>query len=219
MHNQDDLIANTAEYVRGEMSGEATGHDWWHVYRVWQLAKHIAHEEKGADHAIVEVAALLHDIADWKFHGGSLEAGPKAAREWLKSQGQAEGFMQAVEDIVRNVSYKGAGTSSAMSTLEGEIVQDADRIDALGAVGIARTFAYGGAHNREIYNPEVNPELHSDFEAYRKNQSHSINHFYEKLLLLKDRLHTDTAKKIAEHRHRYMEGYLQEFYAEWEGEK
>lgn len=215
----DDLIVKTADYVKKQMSGEHTGHDWWHVYRVWQLAKHIATKENGADLQLVEVAALLHDIADWKFNDGDLETGPKAARKWLESQGQPEDFILAVEDIVRNISYKGAGTSSDMSSLEGEIVQDADRLDALGAIGIARAFAYGGAHGREMYNPDVKPELHQDFESYKKNNSHTINHFYEKLLLLKERMHTKTAKQMAEHRHKFIEGYLEEFYAEWDGER
>jgi len=214
---KSDLVAKTAAYVKGRMRGESTGHDWWHVYRVWQLAKRIAAKEKGADMRLVEIGALLHDIADWKFNDGSFEAGPKATREWLEAQGESEEFILAVEDIVRNVSFKGAGTSSDMNSLEGEIVQDADRLDALGAVGIGRAFAFGGAHSREMYDPDVKPERHAGFEAYKKNQSHTINHFYEKLLLLKERLHTETAKKIAQHRHTFMEDYLEEFYAEWDG--
>lgn len=207
------------DYVKKRMSGEATGHDWWHVYRVWQLAKYIASQEKGANQTLVEIAALLHDIADWKFNDGDLEAGPRAAREWLEAQNQAEKFILAVEDIARHVSYKGAGTSSEMSSLEGEIVQDADRLDALGAIGIARAFAYGGAAGRPLYDPTQQPQLHADFEAYKKNQSTTINHFYEKILLLKDRLHTDTAKRLAAHRHDFVEAYLQEFYDEWDGKK
>lgn len=213
----EHLITKTADFVKQKMLGEESSHDWWHVYRVWQLAKHIAKEEKGADLRQVEIAALLHDIADWKFNDGSLEAGPKEARVWLESQGEPEDFIRKVEDTVRNISFKGAGTSSAMDTLEGRIVQDADRLDALGAIGIARAFAYGGAHNRVMYDSNIKPELHANFEAYKNKQSHTINHFYEKLLLLKDRLHTDTAKKLAEHRHEFIEEYLEEFYAEWDG--
>ena len=216
MTNQQ-LINKTAEYIKTKFSGESTGHDWWHMYRVWQLSKTIAAKEKHADKLIVELAALLHDIADWKFHNNDVEAGPREAREWLESLKVDEKVTQSVEDIVRNVSFKGAGVASSMNTLEGKIVHDADKLDALGAVGIARTFAYGGAHDRAIYDPEVKPQLHVSFEAYKNSKSHSINHFYEKLLLLKDRMYTQAGRQIAGHRHKYMEAFLEEFYDEWIG--
>ncbi|HXR49887.1 MAG TPA: HD domain-containing protein [Verrucomicrobiae bacterium] len=216
---QADCIQKTADFVKAKFSGEGTGHDWWHMYRVWQLAKTIVAEEKEADLFVVELGALLHDIADWKFHNGDEEAGPKAAREWLESIGVQEAVISQIEDVIRTVSFKGAGVASAMKTIEGKIIHDADKLDAIGAVGIARTFAYGGAHNREIYNPTISPERHDSFEAYKNSKGPTINHFYEKLLLLKDRMFTETAKRIAEQRHVYMEAYLKEFFAEWEGDR
>jgi len=210
------IIDKTAEFVKEKFSGEGTGHDWWHMYRVWQLAKKINKSEK-ANQLIVELGALLHDIADWKFHDGDMEAGPKAAREWLESITVQEPVIQHIEDIIRNVSFKGAGVASNMSTLEGKIIHDADKIDALGAIGIARTFAYGGANAREMYNPDKKPKDHKDFEAYKNDKGPTVNHFYEKLLLLKDRMYTDTAKRMAEKRHTYMEKYLDTFFKEWEG--
>lgn len=214
-----EIVQKTADYVREKFSGEGTGHDWWHMYRVWQLAKTIAAQEKGVDMFIVELGVLLHDIADWKFHNGDEEAGPKAAREWLSSIKVDESVIQHVEEIIRTVSFKGAGMASSMKTLEGKIIHDADKLDAIGAIGIARTFAYGGANNREIYDPNQKPELHQSFAAYKTNGSHTINHFYEKLLLLKDRMYTDTAKQLAQQRHDYMQQFLDEFYAEWDGER
>lgn len=217
--NKQQTIDKTVEYVRQKFSGEGTGHDWWHMYRVWQMAKTIGNQEKDADMFVVELGALLHDIADWKFHDGDEEAGPKAARKWLESIAVDEDVIVQVEDIIRTVSFKGAGVASNMKTLEGKIIHDADKLDAIGAIGIARTFAYGGANNREIYSPEVKPELHQTFEAYKNGGTHSLNHFYEKLLLLKDRMYTDTAKQLAQHRHDFMQQYLDEFYAEWDGKR
>jgi uncharacterized protein len=189
------------------------------MYRVWQLSKTIAAAEPQADLFIVELGALLHDIADWKFHDGDEKAGPKAAREWLESIGAHEAVITHVEDIIRTVSYKGAGVASNMKTLEGKIIHDADKLDAIGAIGIGRAFAYGGAQGRAMYDPEQAPQHHASFEVYKKNGGPTINHFYEKLLLLKDRMYTTTAKRMAEERHAYMEQFLQEFYAEWEGKK
>ncbi|HEY4161073.1 MAG TPA: HD domain-containing protein [Candidatus Saccharimonadales bacterium] len=216
---QENIIKSTIEHVRAKFSGEGTGHDWWHMYRVWQLAKTIGAEEHGADMYVVELGALLHDIADWKFHDGDEEAGPKAAREWLESQQADDEVIRHVEQIIRTVSFKGAGVASNMATLEGKIIHDADKLDAIGAIGIARTFAYGGANAREMYNPDIKPQAHQSFEAYKNSKSHTVNHFYEKLLLLKDRMYTKTAKELAEQRHKYMEQFLDEFYAEWEGER
>jgi uncharacterized protein len=212
------LIDKTADYVKAKFANESTGHDWWHIYRVWQLAKHIAKEEPGADLSIVELGALLHDIADFKFHGNDLQAGPKAARQLLKELGADEDTIKRVSHIVENVSFKGAAVANKMVSQEGKIVQDADRLDAIGAIGIARAFAYGGSTGRQIHDPEVESKMHDSFEAYATADSPTINHFYEKLLLLKDKMNTETGKQLAVQRHEFMENYLKEFYAEWEGE-
>lgn len=212
-----ELIEETKSYVEKKFTQESTGHDWWHIYRVWRLAKHIAKHEKKVNLLIVELSALLHDIADFKFHGGDLEAGPKAAREWLESLKAKEEVIAAVEDIVRNVSFKGAHVKSDLSSKEGQIVHDADKLDAIGAIGVARVFAYSGAHGRVIHDPAIKPSLHSSFEDYHQAEPTAINHFYEKLLLLKDRMYTSTGKNLAESRHAYMESFLEEFYQEWEG--
>jgi uncharacterized protein len=217
MHKEETIKA-TQNYVYTLLSGEGSGHDWWHVLRVWNNARHIAANEK-ADLYVVELAALLHDIGDHKFHDGDETIGPRMAREWLEQQQVGEEVIHHVCSIIKDLSYKGAGTSSAMPTLEGRVVQDADRLDAIGAIGIARAFAYGGHMNREMYNPAIEPVLHNSFEAYKSSTAPTINHFYEKLLLLKDRMHTSTAKKMALQRHQYMQSFLEQFYAEWEGEK
>jgi uncharacterized protein len=214
-----EAVKLTADYVKQKFSGESTGHDWWHMFRVWQLAKTIAKGEEAVDLETVELGALLHDIADWKFHHGDMEAGPKAARQWLESIGVDEAKIVSIEDIIRNVSFKGAGVPSEMKTIEGKIIHDADKLDAIGAIGITRTFAYGGANNRPIYDPNIKPELHQNFESYSKGANPSINHFYEKLLLLKDRMFTKTGKSLAEDRHKFMEVFLEQFYAEWDGKR
>ncbi len=211
-------LRRTAEHVQSLLSGEGTGHDWWHVHRVWQNAKHIGAEE-GADMFIVELAALLHDIADWKFHNGDETAGPRAARAWLEKIGVDGVVIERVCMIIKEVSFRGAGVHTAPTTLEGRVVQDADRLDALGAIGIARAFAYGGHKQREIYNPEISPVLHQSFEEYKTSAGTTINHFHEKLLLLKDRMNTDAGRRIAEERHRFMEEYLQTFLDEWDGRR
>lgn len=211
------VVAKTAEFVRNKLEGEGTGHDWWHIYRVWQMAKHIGVSES-ADMFIVELGALLHDIADWKFYGGDDDVGPAHAQEWLKSIGVDEDIVAHVCKIIKNISFKGAGVKSNMSSKEGMVVQDADRLDALGAIGIARTFAYGGAKGGEMYNPSIKPVAHHSFDEYKKSSSPTLNHFYEKLFLLKDRLNTIAAKKIAEERHEFMEQYVERFLKEWEGE-
>ena len=210
------IVDQTAEFIKSELAGEGSGHDWWHVYRVWKNALHIAGNEE-VDMFVVELAALLHDIADWKFHDGNEEIGPQVARDWLESLSVSEEIVSHVCQIIKDISFKGAGVVTAMKTTEGMVVQDADRLDALGAIGIARTFAYGGSKNREMYNPEINPEMHASFEQYKNSEGTSINHFYEKLLLLKELMNTATAKQIAEKRHAVMEDYLDQFYREWEG--
>jgi uncharacterized protein len=215
-----EIIQKTADYVRQEMMGEASGHDWWHVYRVWQTAQLIAKSEKAADPFVVELGALLHDIADWKFADGDLDAGPRKARAWLESLQVEETAILVVEDILRDTPFKGAGVALELKTIEAEIVFDADKLDAIGAIGIARAFAYGGNQNRVMYEPEVKPTMHQTFEAYKNDEkSHTINHFYEKLLLLKDLMQTETGKQLALRRHVYMEKFLEEFLGEWNGER
>lgn len=215
-----DIIAKTADFVRDKLDGEGSGHDWWHILRVWNMSKELANKiEEPVDILIVELAALLHDIADHKFHNGDITVGPKVAREWLESAQVEEEAIQHVSEIITDLSFKGAGVETPMKTIEGEIVQDADRLDAIGAIGIARAFAYGGHKSRELYNPEEQPTMHSNFEDYKKDTGHTINHFYEKLFLLKDRMNTEPAKIIAEERHKYMELYVSRFLKEWEGKK
>jgi uncharacterized protein len=215
----EEVVEKTRKFVEDTFSTESTGHDYWHMYRVWKLAKHITKTEPAVDNYVVELGALLHDIADWKFHDGDMEAGPRAAREWLESLQVSDKVIGHVENIVRNVSFKGAHVQQVMKSREGQIVSDADKLDAMGAIGIARTFAYGGAHNTPMYDPDIKPVQHTSFQEYKNSKSHTINHFYEKLLLLKDKLYTQTAKNMADHRHKVMEDYLEEFYKEWEGKR
>jgi uncharacterized protein len=170
------------------------------------------------DTFVVELAALLHDIADWKFHDGDLTAGPRAARQWLESLGVEHEVVLHVCDIIETVSFKGAGVATRMSTPEGMVVQDADRLDAIGAIGIGRTFAYGGHTGRPMHDPDVEPVLHNSFEQYKASNGPTINHFYEKLLLIKDRLNTETARQLAKERHEFMEQFLDRFLAEWDGQ-
>ncbi len=208
-------IEETKRFIKHKYSDEGTGHDWWHIYRVWQMSVNICEEENG-DPGIVQMAALLHEIADHKLVSNQNLA-ILDAEEQLLAQNLTSDQVNDILHIITNISYKGAGIADQMQTLEGKIVQDADRLDALGAIGIARTFAYGGSKNRLLYDPQINPVKHDSFEEYKKSDSPTINHFYEKLLLLKDRMHTVTARKIAEQRHQFMEVYLQQFYAEWQG--
>lgn len=209
-------IAGILARVREKFTGEGSGHDWWHIERVRKLALHIGKAE-GADLVVVELAALLHDMADHKLHGGDVEGGEMLIKEWLQLEEVEEEIAAAVLYIATHVSYKGAGVADSELSLEGQVVRDADRLDAIGAVGIARTFAYGGNKNRLMYDPEVPPEMHQTFEAYKSTNAPTLNHFYEKLLLLKDRMHTSTAKKIAASRHQYMEEFIDRFLNEWEG--
>jgi uncharacterized protein len=210
------IIKMTAEFAKEKLSGESSGHDWWHVYRVWKIAQGIGREEN-ADMFVVELAALLHDIADHKMHGGDVTVGPRVAREWLEKQGVDEETISHICEIIKEASFKGAKVESKTSTIEGKVVQDADRLDAIGAIGVARTFAYGGAKNREMYDPGIKPELHESFEQFKNSNGPTINHFYEKLLLLKDMMNTETARKMAVKRHGFMEKFLDEFFDEWEG--
>jgi uncharacterized protein len=213
--NQNEIIQKTADYIKHEFSGDSSGHDWWHIYRVWKNALAICQHEH-ADEFIVQLAALLHDLDDWKFNDHGDET-PLRAKGWLDSCGVDSVTAQAVCEIITHVSYKGAGVENKMNSLEGFIVQDADRLGAIGAIGIGRAFAYGGYKDRPMYDPDSPPAMHASFEEYKNSKSATINHFYEKLLLLKDRMNTPTAKRIAEQRHKVMEDFLAQFLNEWEG--
>lgn len=215
--DHEAVLARTETHVREVLAADSTGHDWWHIDRVRRLACRLAAEE-AANRFVVELAALLHDVADWKLADGGEEAGPEAAARWLADCGLAEEMIEHVCSIIRGLSFKGSGVPTPMSTIEGKVVQDADRLDALGAIGIARAFAYGGHKGRAIFDPAVAPQPHASFAAYQRSASPTINHFHEKLLLLRDRMNTATARRLAEQRHAYMEGFLARFHAEWEGE-
>ncbi|WP_291860425.1 HD domain-containing protein [Marinilabilia sp.] len=216
MKNSTELINATIDFVKTELAGAEGGHDWFHTYRVWRMASHIA-EKESCDPLVVELSALLHDIADSKFNDGDEEASPRKAVEFLGELDVADEVIENVENIIRYISFKGGNHQQKFRSPELDIVQDADRLDALGAIGIARTFNYGGYKNRELYNPDIKPNLNMTKEEYKNSTGPTINHFYEKLLLLKDRMNTKTGKAIAEQRHRVMEQFLDEFYGEWEG--
>ncbi|MAO65477.1 MAG: phosphohydrolase [Balneola sp.] len=211
-----EILTITENHVRQKLEGEGSGHDWWHIHRVRNTALKLGKEEQ-ADLFIVELTALLHDIADHKFHGGDEEIGPATARNWLKSLEVEESIINHVFEIIRDVSFKGAEVETPMKTIEGKVVQDADRLDALGAIGIARAFAYGGYKGRELHNPNIPPENHDSFEEYKKSTGPTLNHFYEKLFLLKDRMNTDSGRKLAEERHQFMEEFVNRFLSEWGG--
>ena len=212
------LIDQTVDFVKKTLQNAEAGHDWWHVQRVWNNAKLIGQTET-ADMLVVELAALLHDIADSKFHNGNEELGPQIAGEFLRSLQIEESTVIHVQQIIRNLSFKTSFETVVFHSIELNIVQDADRLDAIGAIGIARAFTYGGFKNREIYNPEISPALHLSKEEYKNSTAPTINHFYEKLLLLKDKMNTETAKNLAEQRHMFMLNYLDQFKNEWNGER
>ena len=214
--NKQEIIQKTKKFVKNKLEGEGSGHDWQHVERTWKNAILIGKSED-VDMFIVELAALLHDIADWKFCNGDETVGPKIATDFLLELNVPEKTADHVAQIIKDISYKGQETKTAMQTKEGKVVQDADRLDAIGAIGVARVFAYGGHKNREIYNPAVKPQVYKTAEEYKNNKSTAINHFYEKLLLLKDRMNTKTGKIIAEQRHLFMQNFLKQFYQEVEG--
>ena len=213
-----NIIQKTLTFVKQTLIDAEGGHDWWHIERVWKTAKHIATTEQ-VDMLVVELGALLHDIADSKFNNGDESIGPRKAREFLETQDVNPETVEHVIHIIENISFKGGKEAQKFKSPELDVVQDADRLDALGAIGIARTFNYGGFKNREIYNPTIPPNLNMTKEEYKNSTAPSINHFYEKLLLLKERMNTATGRAVAEQRHAYMEGFLKQFYAEWEGEK
>lgn len=216
--NPQQLIENTAAYVRQTLQKAEGGHDWWHILRVWNNAKLIAQTEP-ADMLVVELAALLHDIADSKFHNGDEEIGPKTAVAFLQSIQAGAAVTAHVEQIIRHLSFKSSFDGKSFHSPELAVVQDADRLDAIGAIGIARAFNYGGFKGREMHNPEIEANLNMSKEEYKNTTAPTINHFYEKLLLLKDKMNTPTAKKLAEQRHQYMLEYLDQFYAEWDGKR
>jgi len=212
------IIENTITFVKNQLQNTESGHDWFHVERVYKNAMLIAKTES-CNLLVVQLAALLHDIADSKFHNGDETIGPKTAKTFLESQNVDEETIVHVVKIIENLSFKGGNFQKTFHSKELDIVQDADRLDAIGAIGIARTFNYGGFKNREIYNPEIAPNLSMSKEEYKNSTAPTINHFYEKLLLLRDLMITETAKKIATQRHQFMETFLAQFYAEWEGER
>jgi len=212
------IIDKTIFFVKQQLENAEGGHDWFHIERVYKNSILIAKEED-CDIMVVKLGALLHDIADSKFHDGDETIGPKTARAFLESENVFEETINHVINIIENISFKGGNFENKFSSKDLEIVQDADRLDAIGAIGIARTFNYGGFKNRALYNPSIAPNLNMSKEEYKNSNSPTLNHFYEKLLLLKDKMNTATGKKIALERHQYMENFLSQFYAEWEGEK
>ncbi len=215
---EQQIIGKTITFVKETLAGAEAGHDWFHIERVFKTAKHINDLEKG-DTLVVALAALLHDIADSKFNGGDEEIGPRIAGQFLQSIHVDPAVIDHVQEIINNLSYKASLGTVTFSSKELNIVQDADRLDAIGAIGIARAFTYGGYKNRVLYDPEIKPQQYTDKEAYKNTVAPTINHFYEKLLLLKDLMKTDAGKNMAQERHRFMETYLQQFYAEWDGAK
>ncbi|ANH59437.1 HD domain-containing protein [Dokdonia donghaensis] len=218
MSQQQTLIENTITFVKATLANAEGGHDWFHIERVYNNAMHIAKGEP-VDELVVALGALLHDIADSKFFNGDETVAPKMATKFLISQNCDSAVIEHVVQIIKNISFKGGNKAQEFTSPELDVVQDADRLDAIGAIGIARTFNYGGFKNRKLYDPEVKPQLDMTVDEYKKSTAPTINHFYEKLLLLKDRMNTKTGKKIAEKRHAYMEGFLEQFYREWEGSK
>lgn len=201
-------------FVKNELHDGEKGHDWWHVERVWRTSRLIAKTEP-ADEFVVELASLLHDIADSKFHAGDEEIGPQKAREFLQSQGVQSAVIEHVVEIIRHISFKGGNNQPGFISPELQVVQDADRLDAMGAIGIARAFHYGGFKNRLLYHPDIRPNLNMTKEEYKKSDAPTINHFYEKLLLLKDRMNTKTGRALAVKRHGFMVQFLEEFMEEW----
>lgn len=216
---QDRLVQNTIKFVKHTLHDAEGGHNWFHIERVFNTANHILKFEDGADERTVQLAALLHDIADPKFHNGDETIGPKKATTFLKSQHVDEATISHVVNIIEHMSFKNSleKDGQKFSSLELQIVQDADRLDAIGAIGIARAFNYGGFKNRELHNPNIPPNLNMTKEEYKSSKAPTINHFYEKLLLLKDQMNTETGKELALERHQFMQEFLDQFYKEWNG--
>ncbi|MBW8362788.1 MAG: HD domain-containing protein [Kaistella sp.] len=213
----ENVLTQTVAFVKQKMEGAEAGHDWFHIERVWKLSKNIAATED-CDLLVVELSALLHDIADPKFHGGDETLALKISRKFLESQGISEEIIGQVLFIIQNISFKNRGETTGNLPVELKIVQDADRLDAIGAIGIARTFNFGGFKNNLMFHPDIPSKLNMTKEEYKKNEGTTINHFYEKLLLLKDMMNTQKGKKLAEKRHRFMLEFLEEFHAEWNAE-
>lgn len=209
-----EIIQKTIAFVKGKLEGAEAGHDWFHIERVWKLSRKIA-ETEGGNREVVELAALLHDIADPKFHNGDETLALKISEEWMNSLKVSPDVVEQVLFIIKNISFKNRGESPENPQIELQIVQDADRLDAIGAIGIARTFNFGGFKNNMMYHPEIPPKLNMSKEEYKKNEGTTVNHFYEKLLLLKDLMNTNSAKKIAAERHDFMLKFLDQFYKEW----
>ncbi|MDN3723195.1 HD domain-containing protein [Aequorivita sp. SDUM287046] len=218
LFSSEEIIQSTVNFVKIELKDAEGGHDWFHIERVYRNAILIS-ENENVDKIVVKLAALLHDIADYKFTGGDEKVGPAKAREFLSSENIPEETIEHVIKIIESVSFKGGNVEGKFHSRELEVVQDADRLDAMGAIGIARTFNYGGFKNRKLYDPEIAPNLHMTPEEYKISDAPTINHFYEKLLLLKDRMNTETGRRIAEERHLFMESFLRQFYDEWKGKK
>ena len=220
--DKKNIINRTIQFVKEQLVGAEGGHDWFHIERVWKNAQSIAKNES-TDLFIVELGALLHDIADAKFYNGDETIGSKKARRFLKSIGVDELTIQHIENIINHISYKNSlvqnNKNERFVSKELDIIQDADRLDAMGAIGIARAFNYGGYKNRELYNPNIKSKINQSKEAYKSSTAPTINHFYEKLLLLKDKMNTSTGKQMAQERHNFMKQFLEQFYSEWEAKK
>ena len=214
--NSKEIITNTITFVKEQLANAEGGHDWFHIERVYKNALLISKNEN-VNEFVVQLGALLHDIADSKFHDGDETVGPKIARAFLLKQQVDVAVIEHVIRIIDNISFKGGNEDQKFKSLELDVVQDADRLDAIGAIGIARCFNYGGFKNREICNPEIKPNLNMSKTEYKTSNAPTINHFYEKLLLLKDKMNTETGKTLAEKRHAFMEVYLEHFYNEWDG--
>jgi uncharacterized protein len=213
-----EIINKTIEFVKESLGGAEGGHDWWHAYRVWKMAIRIA-EQETSDMFVVQLGALLHDIADAKFHGGNEAIGPEMAGKFLTKLGVEKQVIDHIVAIIQHISFKNSFTENKFSSVELNIIGDADRLDAIGAIGIARTFNYGGHKGFALYDPELPPQIFTNKEDYKNSKAPTLNHFYEKLLLLKDRMKTQTGKELAEKRHHFMETYLAQFFGEWEGER
>ncbi len=216
--NQDQQVNATIDFVKEALINAEGGHDWFHTLRVYNNALLIAKNET-VDKLIVALGALLHDIADSKFHDGDETVGPKVARKFLFEHNVDSLVIEHVINIIENISFKGGNEAQKFKSIELDVIQDADRLDAIGAIGIARCFNYGGFKNRTLYNPDIKPNLNMSKEEYKKSTAPTVNHFYEKLLLLKDRMNTKSGKRIATERHNYMQQFLDQFYSEWNGEK
>jgi len=215
MINKEEILVKTKQFVKESLSGAEAGHDYWHILRVYNLSKRIAKIE-GGDLFVIRLGALLHDIADAKFHNGDETIGPKVARNFLVKMGVEEEIIEHVVAIINHISFKNSFSGQKFRSKELDIIQDADRLDAIGAIGIARAFTYGAYKNNPIYNPDLQPNLQMSKTEYKKGNTSTINHFYEKLLKLKDMMNTDTGQSLANDRHDFMLQYLEQFYKEWD---